>query len=499
MRTLIFCTSYVAADAQFVWTARYRRWLNAIRSSGVWHDQILVVDDGSPIAPGWDDCATVEEPDQIKADSPTIMYRFRERLGRHGLTDYPGWYRSFGFAVTYARSRGFEKIVHIESDAFLISDRAVRYFNSANEGWISMWSPTHGCPESGLQIVCRDELNNCCEFFLQPYSCYRGKAIENLIPFTAVEKSLHGDRHRETVDYVPSDADWTMQGVEAAPPGYFWWFKEQTANKEGDRVTDPMISEPSAADGHQGVDYRDFLEFLGRTLVPRTYLEIGTENGSSLSRMPCDAICVDPRFSIAYDVFVRRNRLFFFQMTSDSFFLNNDPRQYFPFGVDISFQDGLHLFESLLEDFINTERSCRRESLIVLHDCLPPGHAMASRNREDADEPDGRYSGFWTGDVWKIIPILKKYRPDIDVCLVDCPPTGLVLCSNLDPSDRTLLENRAAILGEFARMSLSDFGLERLWTTYPMINSRAAITDVGWISRRFGLYPSVRADRYPPD
>jgi len=36
---------------------------------------------------------------------------------------------------------------------------------------------------------------------------------------------------------------------------------------------------------------------------------------------------------------------------------------------------------------------------------------------------------FWTGDVWKIVPALIKFRPDLRVFTIACPPTGLtVVC-----------------------------------------------------------------------
>ncbi len=33
---------------------------------------------------------------------------------------------------------------------------------------------------------------------------------------------------------------------------------------------------------------------------------------------------------------------------------------------------------------------------------------------------------YWTGDVWKLIPILQRYRPDLQLTLFDAPPSGLV-------------------------------------------------------------------------
>ena len=47
MTTLIFCTSY--ADTPSLWRQRYRKWVDYFTHSGLEFDQMLVVDDGSPI------------------------------------------------------------------------------------------------------------------------------------------------------------------------------------------------------------------------------------------------------------------------------------------------------------------------------------------------------------------------------------------------------------------------------------------------------------------
>ena len=86
---------------------------------------------------------------------------------------------------------------------------------------------------------------------------------------------------------------------------------------------------------HHGISYLDFLSILHQSLVPRTYLEIGTDSGQSLLRMKCDALCIDPSFQIADNVLFGRRRTFFFQMTSSEFFRHYDLRTFFAGGVDI--------------------------------------------------------------------------------------------------------------------------------------------------------------------
>jgi hypothetical protein len=144
---------------------------------------------------------------------------------------------------------------------------------------------------------------------------------------------------------------------------------------------------------------------------------------------------------------------------------------FFPDGIGIAFQDGLHHFEALLHDFIKTERFCHSRSLMVLHDCLPLNERMAEREYRLDETEDPFTRGHWTGDVWRIIPILQKFRPDLRILLVDCPPTGLVLCSKLNPDSTILSENYDQIVHDFRELSLSAIGLPALWRTFPMLDS----------------------------
>jgi len=222
---------------------------------------------------------------------------------------------------------------------------------------------------------------------------------------------------------------------------------------------------------HTGISYLDFFSILNKQLMPRTYFEIGTANGESMLRFKCDTICVDPHFQIDQNVLDGRRRAFFFQMRSSEFFSHYDLRAFLPAGPDIVFQDGLHHFEALLQDFINTERFCHGKSLMILHDCLPLNERMAERAYRVDETENPLTRGHWTGDVWRIIPILQKFRPDLRIFFVDCPPTGLVLCSNLDPYSTVLADHYDQIVREFSGISLSSVSLPALWHMFPMLAS----------------------------
>jgi hypothetical protein len=149
-------------------------------------------------------------------------------------------------------------------------------------------------------------------------------------------------------------------------------------------------------------------------------------------------------------------------MTSDAFFAANDPRRLFGRRVDLAFLDGMHAFDFLLRDFINTERSCRPGSMIVMHDCLPLDPWMTrpySQIHETAETP---FPNHWTGDVWKMVPVLRATRPDLRLTVLDAQGTGLVVARGLDPFSPVLGERIDRLVAEWAPVQLRDYGMARL-------------------------------------
>jgi hypothetical protein len=227
---------------------------------------------------------------------------------------------------------------------------------------------------------------------------------------------------------------------------------------------DPMPAAPSphspaelpGADGLRragGRRYRAFLADLHARMVFDWYLEIGCRKGESFAPVRSRTIAVDPFFRIDTNVIGSKPALLIFQTTSDAFFESGFLK---PQGIRLSFSflDGMHLFEYLLRDFINTEAHSDPAGVIAMHDCVPFSVAMTTRDLDNLPK------GAWTGDVWKLIPILRQYRPDLKVTVLDCPPSGLVLVSGLDPENRVLSENMDRILGEYAP-GIEEYGVQR--------------------------------------
>lgn len=210
-----------------------------------------------------------------------------------------------------------------------------------------------------------------------------------------------------------------------------------------------------------GEHYFEVLARLHRFLQPKRYLEIGTSAGDSLRLAQCASIAVDPAFRIGTDVLGSKPVCHLFQTTSDDFFDRYRPDTVLGGPIDLAFLDGLHVFEYLLRDFANAEQFCTPDSIIALHDCLPSHPAMTHRDihapRDTVGNPN---PDWWTGDVWKVLPALRKYRPDLRVTPLAAHPTGLVLVSGLDPMHRTLIDRYDEIVAEFIDLDLATIGVE---------------------------------------
>ncbi len=222
-----------------------------------------------------------------------------------------------------------------------------------------------------------------------------------------------------------------------------------------------------------GVSYVQFLAHAAQVVGASRYLEIGTNTGRSLAAIKCSSVAIDPDFQLKFPVAAGKDLCLLHQMTSDAYFRRFDPKAALDGPVDLAFLDGMHRFEFLLRDFMNVEKHMRRSSVVFMHDCLPPTLDMTGRKFIGSTHPDFR--GYWTGDVWKVVPILRRLRPDLSITLLDCPPTGLVMITDLDPSSTVIEEAYSSVVAEFAKLpdeeaALADyFDRETVTASFPLM------------------------------
>jgi hypothetical protein len=94
-----------------------------------------------------------------------------------------------------------------------------------------------------------------------------------------------------------------------------------------------------------------------------------------------------------------------FKMTSDEFFEKHINQKY-----DIIFIDGLHIFEQVYKDIINSVNALNENGVIVVHDCNPVTEITQRRERA---------SDAWHGDVWKSIVKLRIEEPNLEIYTVN--------------------------------------------------------------------------------
>jgi hypothetical protein len=171
------------------------------------------------------------------------------------------------------------------------------------------------------------------------------------------------------------------------------------------------------------VTRHEFLQQLHSVIKPERYLETGVQYGHSLN------LAVHSKVAIGIDPYPQtqaKPNQQIFSVTADEFFVYHMAPED---KIDMAFIDGSHLVEDALRDFINIEIHSHGKTVIVFDDVLPLTQDMTSRTM---------VPGHWTGDVWKIYNILRQYRPDLQLLLVDTEPTGTLVVLNLNMANVAL-------------------------------------------------------------
>ena len=138
----------------------------------------------------------------------------------------------------------------------------------------------------------------------------------------------------------------------------------------------------------------DLIEYLIKKNNYTNYLEIGCDQNQLFSKVIIDnKIGVDP---------VSGGNI---RKTSDDFFkVNNDK-------FDIVFIDGLHTYEQVKKDILNSVNCLNVNGIILVHDCMPDSLGK---------QAVPRYKMQWNGDVWKaIVDLRQKENLDIYTCEMD--------------------------------------------------------------------------------
>ena len=132
----------------------------------------------------------------------------------------------------------------------------------------------------------------------------------------------------------------------------------------------------------------DLIQYLINKNKYSDYLEIGCDQDQLFSKIKIEnKIGVDP-YSGGN---VRK--------TSDDFFKDNKKK------FDIVFIDGLHTYNQVKKDILNSLDCLKEEGIVLVHDCMPDSLSK---------QAVPRYRMIWNGDVWRAIVDLRQ-REDLEI------------------------------------------------------------------------------------
>lgn len=151
------------------------------------------------------------------------------------------------------------------------------------------------------------------------------------------------------------------------------------------------------------------LNLLAERLPVTSYLEIGVREGSTFLHISAEQKTgVDPKFQFDH-LSAATSNIIFAEMTSDAFFSGLPIETKY----DLIFIDGLHTFEQVVRDFLNSLAHSHDKTVWLIDDTKPCdvysaldtiSHAMKYR-RQEAHSQDRS----WHGDVYKIVFLLNDF------------------------------------------------------------------------------------------
>ena len=138
----------------------------------------------------------------------------------------------------------------------------------------------------------------------------------------------------------------------------------------------------------------DLIKYLINKYNYIDYLEIGCDQDQLFSKIDIqNKVGVDP---------VSGGNL---RKTSDEFFKANNKK------FDLVFIDGLHTYEQVKKDIINSLDCLKENGVVLVHDCMPD--CMSK-------QAVPRYRMTWNGDVWKaIVDLRHNSNLNIYTCEID--------------------------------------------------------------------------------
>jgi len=278
LKTMLFCTGYVNSPAA---VERYRKWINFYleKREELGVDRIFIIDDGSNNffikelekathhkilyyrmrrLPEQEKQRTDEVREQLRNEgladeryeseamyslpleesmdkNKIVWLSFPDNLGRPTTLCIPGWWRSFSFSSIIALAYHFDKVIHIESDSYILTNKLFDFIKNKNEGYNVLWCPSmapYGTPETCIQWIMKEFLYKIQIAWHMGKNYWYGSCIplthyvpERFLAFTNIWQQFLGDRIGDDAfdtnkiqtikdyDYICNISDISLGGV----------------------------------------------------------------------------------------------------------------------------------------------------------------------------------------------------------------------------------------------------------------------------------------------
>lgn len=176
---------------------RYVRYYTAIRGV-LGFDSIHLFDNNSSSSRIW-------ELHHATRNTDLSVHSFSSHLMRGPKPhDYPYCWRAL-YALQDLIARGYEKIIFIDSDAFVLSRVFAEFLRDCKTGWQAPWCPLLNTPETSIFVLCEDTYPLFQNYTKRPWENRVGDLMEGSLPITHVRKEFNVQRFGEMNPPPPQD------------------------------------------------------------------------------------------------------------------------------------------------------------------------------------------------------------------------------------------------------------------------------------------------------
>lgn len=201
MRTLLISPMWLDAKDGM---KRHEKWLEFILplKDRLGFEQIYFIDNAS----------SEDKLQYLHKKYGFLYHRCAIHLHRKSHLEYPYWYSALAIGARYAIDNGYDKIIHIDTDMYPLSERICQYVKDLQNGWTAFWCPKYEFPETTFQIIGKDSLQDFYNHMSRDFLQYYPAVAEKYIPFTRVERGYIGDRYGEIGNGIPQSPEMDFYG-----------------------------------------------------------------------------------------------------------------------------------------------------------------------------------------------------------------------------------------------------------------------------------------------